>query len=124
MYRTRTGNKFGAKRTEYNGHKYDSKFEASIAQELDLRIRAGEIIGYDKQWKVEIKLYDEQGFHRHTITHKVDFRLHNTDGSFTLLEAKGMETSDYRMRRKFLEKFFLPNNLDYDYEVVYQGRRR
>lgn len=31
------GNKYGAKRTEYNGRKYDSKFEAGVAEELDWR---------------------------------------------------------------------------------------
>jgi len=124
MYRQRWGNKYGAKKTEYNGFRYDSKFEASIAQELDLRVKAGEILDYDRQYRVEIPLYDQRGLHLHTIRHKVDFRLHNPDGSFTLLEAKGVFTADYKMRRLFLEKFFLPNNLDYDYEVVTQSTRR
>lgn len=119
MYRTRFGNKYGAIRTEFNGYKYDSKFEASVAQQIQERLDNKEILGFDNQYKVEIELYDVNGKHRHTLKHKVDFRVHNLDGSFTLLEAKGLETADYRMRRLFLEKFFLPNNLDYEYEVVY-----
>lgn len=124
MYRVRYGNKYGAIKTEYNGYRYDSKFEASVAQELDLRQQAGDILEYDKQYRVEIPLFDEKGIHRHTIRHKVDFRVHNPDGSYTLLEAKGIETADYKMRRLFLEKFFLPNNLDYEYEVVKQSNYR
>ena len=33
-------NKYGAKKTEYNGRKYDSKFEASVAADLDIRLKA------------------------------------------------------------------------------------
>lgn len=119
-YTVRYGNKYGAKRTDFNGRKFDSKYEASVAQELELRKKANDILDYDCQFHVEIPLYDQMGIQRHTLRHKVDFRVHNKDGSFTLLEAKGVETADYKIRRLFLEKFFLPNNLDYDYEVVKQ----
>lgn len=43
MYRERRSNKFGAASTEYNGIRYNSKFEAAQAEELDLRLKAGEI---------------------------------------------------------------------------------
>jgi len=32
--------------------------------------------------------------------------------------AKGIETADYKMRRKWLELFWLPENLDHIYQVV------
>lgn len=124
MYKVRYGNKFNARKTWYDGFKFDSKFEASVAQELDLRVKAGEILGYDKQFKVEMWAYDANGKPAMKKTHKIDFRLHEVDGSFTLLEAKGVETPDYKDRRKWLETFWLPINLDHTYEVVKQRQTR
>lgn len=124
MYKQRFGNKYGAKKTEFNGYRYDSKFEASVAEELELRKRAGDILDYEKQFKVEMWAYDQNGLKAMKKTHKVDFRVHLKDGSFELLEAKGVETSDYKDRRKWLETFWLPFNLDHIYTVVKQGYRK
>ena len=123
MYSVRYGNKYGAKKTEFNGYKYDSKFEASVAQELELRKEAGDILDYDRQYKVEMWAYDQNGKQAMKVSHKVDFRIHHKDGSFELYEAKGVETRDYKMRRKWLETFWLPFNLDHTYTVVKQGGR-
>jgi hypothetical protein len=43
-YLKTNGNKYKAKKQEYDGKKYDSKGEASYAMELDWRIKAGEIV--------------------------------------------------------------------------------
>jgi hypothetical protein len=120
MYTQRWGNKYGAKKTEFNGYKYDSKFEASIAQELELRLKAKDIKAYDRQFKVEMWCHRPDGEPAFKVAHKVDFRVHLNDGSYELLEAKGLELPDYRWRRKFLENIWLPMNLDYVYTVVKQ----
>ncbi len=117
-------NKFNAKKTEFNGYRYDSKFEASVAAELELRKKAKDILDYDKQFKVEMWAYDQNGKQAMKKSHKVDFRIHHKDGSFELLEAKGVETSDYKDRRRWLETFWLPFNLDHTYTVVKQNSRR
>jgi hypothetical protein len=113
-------NKFNAKRTEFNGRKFDSKFEASVAQELELRKKAKDIKDYDCQFKVEMWAYDKNGKQAMKVSHKIDFRIHHNDGSYELLEAKGVETSDWKMRRRWLETFWLPFNLDHTYSVVKQ----
>lgn len=120
MYQQRYGNKFGAKRTEYNGRHYDSKYEAGVAGELDLRLKAGDIKAIDPQYRVGVWCYRENGLKAFKVSHKVDFRVTNNDDSYTLVEAKGVETPDYKWRRKFLEEIFLPDNPDYTYEVVMQ----
>lgn len=117
-------NKFGAKKQEYNGRRYDSKFEASVAMELDLRVKGKEILGWEPQYKVEMWAYNCHGDAVMKKTHKVDFRVHELDGTFTLLEAKGVETQDWRDRRHWLEKFWLPEHLDHVYQVVKQSRHR
>lgn len=121
MYTQRYGNKYGAKRTEYNGYKYDSKFEAGVAQELDLRLKAGEITEIEPQFKIEVWAYRQNGLPAFKISHKIDFRVTNKDGSYELIEAKGAETTDYKMRRKFLENIWLPDHPDHTYTVIKQG---
>lgn len=123
MYYQQYRSKYGAKRTEYNGIIYDSKFEASVAQELDMRKAAGEIAGWERQYRVEIPIYNKAGDVVHTVKHKVDFRLHLHDGSYELLEAKGLELSDYKQRRRLLEMIWLPEHLDHTYTVVKQRSR-
>ncbi len=118
MYTTRR-KKFGNKRTEFNGKKYDSKFEAGVAKDLEVRKIAGEILDYETQYLVEMWAYDANGRKAMKKKHKVDFRVHNLDGTYTLLEAKGLETQDYKDRRRWLETFWLPLNLDHTYEVIY-----
>jgi hypothetical protein len=57
-------------------------------------------------------------------SHRVDFRIHHHDKSYELLEAKGLETADYRERRRWLEKLWLPEHLDHTYTVVKQSTNR
>ena len=125
MYKTYfKANKYGAKKTEFDGYKYDSKFEASVAADLTLRKKAKDIKDFDKQYKVEMWAYDKNGKPAMKKTHKVDFRIHHNDGSYELLEAKGVETSDYKDRRRWLETFWLPEHPDHTYTVVKQRSYR
>lgn len=117
-------NKYGAKRTEArDGIKRDSKYEATVADELLLRKQAGDILDYDSQYKIEVPCYRQDGSVAFIVRHKVDFRIHNTDGSFELCEAKGAVTNDYIWRRKFLEHIWLPAHPDHTYLVVKQNGR-
>lgn len=120
-----TYKKYRNSKTEYNGYIYDSKFEAGVARDLDIRLKAGEIKDWERQFKVECMPFNCYGdpVAKCKVTHKVDFRVHNLDGSFTLIEAKGFETSDYRMRVKWLEYFWLPAHPDHDYQVVKEGKK-
>lgn len=120
MFQQRYGNKYGAKKTEFNGRKYDSKFEAGVAQELDLRLKAGDIVEIEPQYKVEMWCYRENGLPAFKVSHKIDFRVKNKDGSYELIEAKGVATTDYKWRRKFLEEIWLKEHLDHIYTVVQQ----
>lgn len=114
-------NKYGAKRTEArDGRKRDSKYEAGVADELYLRKKAGDILDYDSQFKVELWIYREDGHKAFKVSHKIDFRIHNNDGSYELLEAKGVETSDWKWRRRLLEELWLPLHKDHTYRVVKQ----
>ena len=119
-----TGNKYGAKKTIFNGRKFDSKFEAGVAQGLELRKRAGEILDYDCQYKVELPIYNKDGVVVMKKNWRVDFRVHEKDSSFTLVEAKGVETPDYKWKRDLLINVWLHENQDYKLEVVKQNNWR
>lgn len=123
MYRQYTRNKYGAKKTVFNDKRYDSKFEASIAEELEIRKKADDILDYETQYKIECWAYTSDGRQGFKVQHKVDFRIHHKDGSFELLEAKGYETDDYKWRRKFVE-LWLMEHLDHTYTVVKERQLR
>lgn len=117
-------NKYGAKRTEFKGKIYDSKFEASVAQDLETRKLAGDIKDYDTQFRVEADIYNSQGVVVAHKRHKVDFRIHHNDGSFELLEAKGVITADYQWRRDIVVGIWLSEHKDYIYTVIQQNKRK
>lgn len=116
------GARIRAKKTVFNGRKHDSKFEAAVAHQLEMRKKAGEILDYECQYKVEMWAHRSDGTPAFKKSHKIDFRVHELDGTFTLLEAKGVETADYQERRRWLENLWLPDHLDHKYEVVYQTK--
>lgn len=121
----KTFNKYGAVKTvAKDGLKRDSKFEASVADDLYLRKLAGDIKDYDSQYKVEMWICNSDGKPVKKVSHKVDFRIHHNDGSYELYEAKGAITSDYKWRRDLLELLWLPEHPDHTYTVIQQNRRR
>ena len=73
-----------AKKTEYNGISYDSKFESSVAYELDMRLKAKEIAKVEPHYRIPIvvngyKVWD----------YICDFKVTHNDGSIEWVESKG-----------------------------------
>lgn len=123
MYLSRVGNKYGARRTEHGGYKYMSKFEARVAQELELRQKAGEFTHIDRQYRIKLYTYLPDGQKADLFTYVCDFRCHKPDGSYLLVEAKGHPTETYRTKRKILDLVWLPDHLDYEFEEIRQSNR-
>jgi hypothetical protein len=128
VYRTRTLNKDnrrvrGAIKTFYGGYWYPSQHEATVARDLDFRKMAGEIKGWERQFKVEMWACNSKGERVLRKNHKIDFRAHELDGTFTLIEAKGFETQDYKERRAWLDALWLPEHPDHSYVVYYNEKR-
>src|ERR1700686_35556 len=101
MYIQKYRNKYGAKKTELNGIRYDSMFEASVAGDLELRKKAGEIVKIERQVPLELRIYGKLW-----RTWKIDFVVTLVDGSREFIEAKGMELPDFKMKRVFFEMVF------------------
>ncbi len=109
FYRSQ-GNKYGAKKTEFKGEIYDSKGEAGLAAEIDIRIKAGQVESVERQ--VRFLLFGRGG--AKICTHVVDFVLTMPDGSLEVWEYKGMETRDFKIKYKL----FLDNYPNIKYIIV------
>jgi hypothetical protein len=99
MYYVRQANKYGAKRTEFNGRHYDSKHEAGIAGELELLRRAGEVVKINPQQTYN--LYGKNG--NRICTHRPDFTVTFKDGHLEVWEAKGYPTPTWQLKLKLFE---------------------
>ena len=101
MYQQKSGNKYHAQSSEYNGIRYDSKLEAAYAAELDIRKRGKDIKNWERQTTLELKVNGLK-----ICNYKIDFIIEHNDGSFEWAEIKGFETMEWRMKWKLLEATF------------------
>ncbi len=92
------GNKYNARKQTYNGRSYDSVMEANYAQELDWRMKAGEIKEVVPQYKIDLRAYGQ-----HIANYFVDFKVVLTDGTVEYHEVKGFETDVWRMKWKLTQ---------------------
>lgn len=91
--------KYNAKPTEYNGIRYDSKREAAYAKSLDTLKEAGEVI----QWLRQIPFYLPGG-----VRYVCDFLVFYTDGRAEFIDVKGMETPQFKQKKKQVEAIYSP----------------
>lgn len=134
------GLKYHNKKTNYNGVTFDSKYEGNVASDLDWLVKSGELKGYDRQVTIEFNikfvnnipiLTNELGITLknqgikfiHVVNYRVDFVLFHNDGTETWLEAKGMETEPYRIKRNLTEALIY-NMFNIKYEVVKQRQNK
>ena len=110
--------KYNAVRSNYGGYNYPSRLEAKQAFQLDVMLKAGEILAWERQYKVDFDCIRTDGVETNLGSHKVDFRVHELDGNFTLIETKGVMTADYMLRKRMLDKLWLPTHRDHTYKIV------
>ena len=112
----RKRNKFNAKKTIFNGRKYDSKGEAGLAQDIDLLRRSGEVIKVEPQQT--FNLYGQNG--SRVCTHRPDFLLTFKDGHREVWEYKGFHTDTFRIKLKL----FVDNYPEIKYVVWTKGNSK
>ncbi len=85
-----TNNKFGAKKTEYNGQMYDSTAEAVFARTLDRLRLASEsrerVIEVETQVKFDFHVNGEKMF-----TYILDFKVTYANGAIKYFDVKGLK---------------------------------
>lgn len=115
MYQVKT--KWGnAKKQEYKGSLYDSKFECSYAFELDMRQKAGEITRWEKQIKIPLIVNGYQ-----IANYFIDFVVYYPDGLVEYVETKGLASEVWKMKWKIFEALY-SERPDTKLTVVYQGK--
>ena len=90
--------KYGNRKTEFNGQRYDSKAEARRAMELRALEMAGEITGVETQ--VTYRLVVNEML---VCKYVADFRYHDVRTGLTVVEdVKGVRTPVYRLKRRLM----------------------
>lgn len=89
----KASNKFKAKRQDYGGKWYHSKGEAAYAEELDWRLKAGEIQSWERQVKIPLKVNGVL-----IANYYVDFKVIDKHGGVQYVEYKGFETAEWKMK--------------------------
>ncbi len=90
-----------AKKTTFAGQKFDSKFEASFAQELELRKKAGDIKSWEAHKKIPLTVNDYI-----VCDYYIDFVVYDFDGGIEYVETKGYATPLWRLKWKIFEALF------------------
>jgi hypothetical protein len=101
MYWQKKQNKYGNKSTEYNGSNYHSIKEAAYAQELDWRIKAGELREWKRQVPIDLYVGDMK-----ICTYTIDFVEIDKNGGEMWTEVKGFETPEWRLKWKLFEALY------------------
>src|SRR3990167_2203136 len=98
---TRRKKKYNNKTQEYNGQRYDSIKEANYAEELDWRMKAGEVSRWQRQVKIDLKINNI-----HITNYYIDFIVYLTNGTKQYVEVKGFETEVWRLKWKIFEAIY------------------
>lgn len=99
MYRQiKSSNKFNAKKSNYNGMEFDSKGEAGYCEQLDWRIKAGEIQSYERQVRIPLSVNGVLIF-----TYIADFVVTDKHGAKEIHEYKGLRLPLFDAKWKLLQ---------------------
>lgn len=94
-------NKYGNKKTEYNGRTYDSQHEAHVSRQLDLLKKAkGKDKIIDIQYQVRYKMSVNK---KHICTYIADFVVTYADKRVEVIDAKGFKTAVYKLKKKLMK---------------------
>jgi len=88
--------KYGNKRTLVDGITFDSAREAKRWQELQLLLKAGEILG----------VFRQHPFRLQGCVYISDFVILQKDGTFCVEDAKGFKTKEYKIKKRQMKEVY------------------
>lgn len=104
--------KYRNKKVELDGRIFDSMKEAAIYTEFKACQKTGEIDKFEMQKVFELipaqyAMKDVNGKLKRScveraITYRADFVVYYPDGEISVIDAKGMKTDIYRIKRKLM----------------------
>lgn len=97
--------KYKAVKTTVDGIRFDSKAEANHYLYLKALLQKGEIA----QLKLQPTFILQEAFVKDDIKHqaikyKADFEVTYPDGTIEIIDVKGMETKEFKLKHKLFEK--------------------
>lgn len=97
--------KYNAKKVTIDNIEFDSKAEGQYYLHLHERVNKGEIVSFSLQPKFLLQdAFQKNGKTFRKIEYKADFEIIHQDGSIEIIDVKGFETADFKIKRKLFEK--------------------
>lgn len=101
----RSRSKYGNKKIEVDGHKFDSKAEAKFYQQLKWLQEHGEIKSFKLQPRYILQeAFEKDGKKHRAIEYVADFEVHYSNGDIVVVDVKGHKTQVFNLKRKMFEK--------------------
>lgn len=100
--------KYRNNRVEVDGHLFDSQKEANKYCELKILKQIGEVVRLELQpaFCLQDGYKDDAGKFVMPIIYKADFRVTYRDGRVEVIDTKGFQTKEYKIKKKlFLKKY-------------------
>jgi hypothetical protein len=96
--------KYHAKRTEIDGIAFDSKIEGDYYDYLKRQKKEGKITDFELQPSFTLQPnFTKDGKTIRSIIYKADFRVYHLNGETEIIDVKGFETPDFKIKRKLFE---------------------
>ena len=99
--------KYHAKKVLINGIQFDSIMESRFYLLLQAFKRTGKIINFEMQKKfVLIPSFKKNGKTIREIAYIADFVVYGNDGKVDVIDIKGLETPEFKLKYKMFERFY------------------
>ena len=85
---------------------------------LDYRLLAGEFTEIIPQFRIKLYVYLPDNKRADLFTYICDFKCVRPNGTILLVEAKGMETELFKVKKRILDLVWLPDHPEYEYEII------
>lgn len=97
-------NKYNAKKAVVDGIKFDSKAEADYYKHLKELRERGDVSHFELQPQYELQpKFTKRGLNFRAINYKADFHVWLPDGTDHVVDVKGFETADFKIKKKLFE---------------------
>jgi Protein of unknown function (DUF1064) len=99
--------KYNAKKVVIDGIKFDSKIESKYYEYLKDEKSKGNIIDFEIQPKFLLQeAFEKHGEKVRKIEYKADFKVFLPDGTYQIIDIKGMMTPVFKLKEKIFKKKF------------------
>ncbi|MEH7093964.1 DUF1064 domain-containing protein [Neobacillus vireti] len=96
--------KYNSKKVEKDGHLFDSKIEARYFDQLKWLEANKQILFFRMQPRYLLQeAFEKNGKKYRRIDYVADFEIHHIDGSIEVVDCKGFETTDFKIKKKLFE---------------------